>query len=289
MKKLLLILLTTCWASSFFAQNAANAKLLGRVTLAELQKPTFAQWYQPGYQNYQPHPGITAQLKPLNTPAITFTIVFGTWCGDSKYELPRFMKLLDQINVPSQKISLIAVDNVDSLYKQSPGAEDRGLYAFRVPVFIVYENGVELNRINESPVESLERDLLKILRKEAYTPNYTSYPLLGKWLQEGLLKDENINYAGLANQLRHKISSEGELNAAGYYWLHSGQEKAALTVFRMNAHLHPKSANVYDSLGDAFVKNGNKPKALAMYEQALKLDPNVEETRNKYKQLLTVQ
>jgi tetratricopeptide (TPR) repeat protein len=158
-----------------------------------------------------------------------------------------------------------------------------------VPTLIVYENGLELNRINESPVESLERDLLKILRKEAYTPNYHSYTYLNKWLKEGLLTDENVSYLGLANQIRHNISGESELNAAAYYLLNSGHEKAALTVFRINVALHPNSANVYDSLGDGYLKNGNKERALAFFEQALKLDPNVEETRNKYKKLLMIQ
>jgi tetratricopeptide (TPR) repeat protein len=71
--------------------------------------------------------------------------------------------------------------------------------------------------------------------------------------------------------------------------LNSGHEKAALSVFRINAALHPNSANVYDSVGDGYLKNGNKERALAFFEQALKLDPNVEETRNKYKKLLMIQ
>lgn len=288
MKKVLFATVFALLTTAFFAQNTPDSKLLGPVKASDFQQAPYAQWYNPGYQNYAPNPAIEAQLKQQNTASISIKIVFGSWCGDSKRELPRMMKLLDKINFPAQKISLIGVDNADSTYKQSPGREDRGLNVFRVPTFIVYENGVEINRINESPVESLERDLLKILRKEAYAPNYGSYAYLQQWFKEGLLSDENINYLGLANQIRHKISSEGELNAAGYYWLNSGNEKAALTVLRMNAALHPNSANVYDSLGDAQLKNGNKERAIAFFEQALKLNPEVQETRDKYKKLLTV-
>ena len=288
MKKVIFVTVFALLTTAFFAQNTPDPKLLGPVKVSDFQQAPYAQWYNPGYQNYAPNPAIEAQLKQQNTASISIKIVFGSWCGDSKRELPRMMKLLDKINFPAQKISLIGVDNADSTYKQSPGREDRGLNVFRVPTFIVYENGVEINRINESPVESLERDLLKILRKEAYAPNYGSYAYLQQWFKEGLLSDENINYLGLANQIRHKISSEGELNAAGYYWLNSGNEKAALTVLRMNAALHPNSANVYDSLGDAQLKNGNKERAIAFFEQALKLNPEVQETRDKYKKLLTV-
>ncbi|WP_169315736.1 thioredoxin family protein [Haliscomenobacter hydrossis] len=288
MKKVLFVPVFALLTTVFFAQNTPDPKLLGPVKASDFQQAPYAQWYNPGHQNYTPNPAIEAQLKQQNTASISIKIVFGSWCGDSKRELPRMMKLLNKINFPAQKITLIGVDNADSTYKQSPGREDRGLHVFRVPTFIVYENGVEINRINESPVESLERDLLKILRKETYAPNFGSYAYLQQWLKEGLLSDENINYMGLANQIRHKISSESELNAAGYYWLNSGNEKAALTVLRMNAALHPNSANVYDSLGDAQLKNGNKERAIVFFEQALKLNPEVQETRDKYKKLLTV-
>lgn len=276
-------------AAVTFAQNKPEPKLLGVVGVNALQQVPYASWYNPAYQNYTPNAGIVAQLKQQTTTSISIKIVFGTWCGDSKRELPRMIKVLDQLALPMAKVTLIAVDNADSTYKQSPGREDQGLFVFRVPTLIVYENGVELNRINESPVESLERDLLKILRKEAYTPNYQSYANLNKWLKEGLLIDENVSYLGLANQIRHKISGESELNAAAYYLLNAGHEKAALSVFRINATLHPNSANVFDSLGDGYLKNGNRERALACFEQSLKLDPNVEETRNKYKKLLMIQ
>lgn len=289
MKTFFLHTLFCLLATVTFAQSTPDPKLLGVVGLNALQQTPYAKWYNPGYQNYTPNRDIAAQLKLQNTTSISIKIVFGTWCGDSRRELPKMIKVLDQLALPAAKITLIAVDNADSTYKQSPGREDQGLFAFRVPTLIVYQNGVEISRINESPVESLERDLLKILRKEAYTPNYQSYTFLNKWLKEGLLADENINYLGLANQIRHKISGEGELNAAAYYLLNSGHEKAALSVFRINAALHPNSANVYDSLGDGYLKNGNKERALAFFEQALKLDPNVEETRNKYKKLLMIQ
>ena len=289
MKTIFLPTLFCLLAAFAFAQSTPEPKLLGVVGVNALQQASFSTWYNPGYQNYTINPTIEAQLKQQNTTSISIKIVFGSWCGDSKRELPRMMKILNQLNFPAQKITLVGVDNADSTYKQSPGREDLGLQVFRVPTFIVYENGVELNRINESPVESLERDLLKILRKESYAPNYYSYAYLNKWLKEGLFADENINYMGLANQLRHKISGESELNAAAYYWLNSGNPKAALTVFRINAALHPNSANVFDSLGDGYLKNGNKERALAFFEQALKLNPDVEETRNKYKKLLMIQ
>nr|WP_255459125.1 tetratricopeptide repeat protein [Mucilaginibacter sp. JXJ CY 39] len=47
----------------------------------------------------------------------------------------------------------------------------------------------------------------------------------------------------------------------------------AITIFEYNTHLFPQSGNVYDSLGEAYYKQGNKAKALVNYKQSLKLTP----------------
>jgi tetratricopeptide (TPR) repeat protein len=68
--------------------------------------------------------------------------------------------------------------------------------------------------------------------------------------------------------------AEFELNNAGYALL--GQEKFddAIEVFKLNVKLYPKSGNVYDSLGEAYLLAGNKDKAIENYEKSVKLDPN---------------
>ena len=51
---------------------------------------------------------------------------------------------------------------------------------------------------------------------------------------------------------------EGTLNGLGYTLLFSGQTQDAITVFQRNLQEYPKSANVYDSLGEAYMKAGQK-------------------------------
>jgi hypothetical protein len=58
------------------------------------------------------------------------------------------------------------------LYKQSPEHEEAGRKILRVPTLIIESGGHEWGRIIELPVVSLERDLLRILRKDGYIPNY---------------------------------------------------------------------------------------------------------------------
>jgi Flp pilus assembly protein TadD len=47
----------------------------------------------------------------------------------------------------------------------------------------------------------------------------------------------------------------------------------AIRVFQLNVELHPQSWNVYDSLGEAFMKNGDKAAAIQNYTKSLDLNP----------------
>jgi CubicO group peptidase (beta-lactamase class C family) len=66
---------------------------------------------------------------------------------------------------------------------------------------------------------------------------------------------------------------EGTLNGLGYTLLFSGQTQDAIAVFQRNVQEYPKSANVYDSLGEAYMKAGQKDLAIQNYEMSLKLNP----------------
>jgi len=83
----------------------------------------------------------------------------GTWCSDSRREVPNFYKILDKLNYPDNKITLINVDRK----KNGIEIDVSKLNIELVPTFIVYRNNTEIGRIIETPNESLERDLLKIL------------------------------------------------------------------------------------------------------------------------------
>lgn len=89
------------------------------------------------------------------------TIVWGTWCGDSRLHVPHFYKLLKDAEFPEEQITLIEVERDK---KVPPGAADH-LNIERVPTFIIFEADKELGRIVEQPEETLEKDLLELLAK----------------------------------------------------------------------------------------------------------------------------
>ena len=269
---------------ALLAQNA-EPKLLGVTSEADLKKEPYAAWYVKNYDDYQPNQSLILTLKSIPLSNWAVKIFYGTWCGDTKREMPRMMKVLDQIGFPKSKITLIALDNQGDMYKKSPTYEEKGLSVYRVPVFIFYENNKEIARINELPVESTERDLLRILKKQVYVPNYAAHAVVNNWLKQGLLSDENLSAAGMARQVKSVVISEGELNACGYVLMARKEMQEAINLFRINANLFPKSVNCFDSLAEAYLKMGNKTRAIATYEQALELDPTNKTTAEKLEKL----
>ena len=67
--------------------------------------------------------------------------------------------------------------------------------------------------------------------------------------------------------------SEGELNTLGYKYMGEGSLEKALAVFDINVKAYPKAFNVYDSRGEAYLKKGDKKKAIADYKRSVELNP----------------
>lgn len=68
--------------------------------------------------------------------------------------------------------------------------------------------------------------------------------------------------------------SEGALNSLGYSLYRKGYKAPAIRVFEWNVAAHPQSANVHDSLGEAYLGAGRRDDARRSYQNALRLDPS---------------
>ncbi len=67
--------------------------------------------------------------------------------------------------------------------------------------------------------------------------------------------------------------NEGQLNQLGYNLMGTQRVKDAIEVFKLNVEDYPQSANAYDSLGEAYLKDGDKELALKNYRRAVELNP----------------
>lgn len=67
--------------------------------------------------------------------------------------------------------------------------------------------------------------------------------------------------------------AEERLNQLGYTLMNEQKYPEAIAVLKLNVELYPQSSNVYDSLGEAYMKSGNKELAIQNYKKSLELDP----------------
>ena len=150
MKKVIYFV-TLLFSSFTFATTSPYS---GEITAEDLlaQYPAFAK----EYKNYSPSEDDLNTIKTLSGKQVL--VFLGTWCHDSKREVPRLLKLLDGSGVKLGSLQLIAVGydklDPDGLAKQ---------YDLRYsPTFIVSSNGKELLRMIEKPKHSIAMDLTRL-------------------------------------------------------------------------------------------------------------------------------
>ena len=111
--------------------------------------------FQDNYEEYQSG----NLLDPALFRDIEIYVLFGTWCHDSQREVPRFLQLLNSLNIQENYIHLIGLN----FLKNEPLDRGKHFQIKKTPTFVFLRNQKEIGRIVEMPEISLEADLLKIL------------------------------------------------------------------------------------------------------------------------------
>ncbi|QEC42701.1 thioredoxin family protein [Pseudobacter ginsenosidimutans] len=244
-----------------------NPDLYGQTTEEGLQQAPFSNWYLPQYNSYTPDSSVLAALRP-ELRNKTMQIFMATWCGDSKREVPRMLKLLHLCGVPPTAIGIINTGRGDHDYKQSPTHEERGKNIHRVPTFIVYQNGKEINRIVESPVQSLEKDLLSILHREAYVPKYLGAAWMLQWHSHADWQQHEHDSTILAGDLKKLVLNRSELDGLGKVQLSLQEINKALFTLKLNLMLFPEEPLALRSFSKALLRKGDTVAANHYLEKA---------------------
>lgn len=106
-------------------------------------EPSFT-WYKNGVDAYKPHPKLMAALEKSDS-TLHFLVFGGTWCDDTQFILPRFLKALANSNFPDTAITIFGVDRTKKTIGDIAGA----FQITHVPTIIVMKNGIEAGRVVE--------------------------------------------------------------------------------------------------------------------------------------------
>lgn len=79
------------------------------------------------------------------------------------------------------------------------------------------------------------------------------------------------------NSIEKYLVYEEEFNAIAYNLLERKRIKEAIDVLKLSIKIFKESANLYDSLGEMYLLQGNKKLALENYKRSVELNPNNEE------------
>ena len=160
----------------FSCNNSINKKnsepeeytdIIGIFERKELSNNPHAEWFKQNYSDYNLDKKTLDKLKPLFED-IEITVFMGTWCSDSRKEIPVFFKLIDKLRINENSIELIGM----TLEKTTPDSLELNQNLINVPTFIFKKDGKEINRIVEFPLETIEKDILEILTTNNYQNPY---------------------------------------------------------------------------------------------------------------------
>ena len=141
--------------------------IIGVFERKELSNNPHAEWFNQNYSDYNLDKKTLDKLKPLFED-IEITVFMGTWCSDSRKEIPVFFKLIDKLRINENSIELIGM----TLEKTTPDSLELNQNLINVPTFIFKKDGKEINRIVEFPLETIEKDILEILTTNNYQNPY---------------------------------------------------------------------------------------------------------------------
>ena len=141
--------------------------IIGVFERKELSNNPHAEWFNQNYSDYNLDKETLNKLKPLFKD-IEITVFMGTWCSDSRKEIPVFFKLIDKLRINENSIELIGM----TLEKTTPDSLELDQNLINVPTFIFKKDGKEINRIVEFPLETIEKDILEILTTNNYQNPY---------------------------------------------------------------------------------------------------------------------
>ena len=152
MKKTFLSIIFALFSMILFAQdhfetireNENSIILKGLITRDDIIKHNPGNWFASNQQGYTPNATALEALKKYGS-SIHIIAFVGTWCGDTKFILPKFYSIAETAGFPQANLTVIGVDR----NKKTLNNLSEALNVINVPTFIVMKEGKELGRVVE--------------------------------------------------------------------------------------------------------------------------------------------
>ena len=143
-------------------------------------------------------------------------------------------------------------------------------------------NQKSLSRLQENHQDhGLDDIFVAIERKKGDEPPPSKDDLVNLIIRQGTAEAMPILLKFRAAYPDSLLFDENVLNWLGYHFLYWwGREKEAIEVFKLNTEAFPESANAYDSLGEAYVNDGQTDLAIENYKKSLELNPDNNNAKN---------
>ncbi len=180
-----------------------------------------------------------------------------------------------------------SIVKADSITIYSHGGGINGFSSFITRIEADKKLIVVLNNIGSAPSLQISTNITKILYGDDY--DFPKKPISAHIL--AVIYEEGIDsavetYIALKEEESESFTfNEGELNWLGYYLLGKERIDDAIKIFNLNIKEYPKSSNVYDSMGEAYMIKGNSEKAIEYYKKSVELNPQNNNGFDKLKEL----
>ena len=216
-------------------------------------------------------------------------------------DVPRWIEMLEQILEGENPVNnIILSDCYEVFSRELMNSHLNYIRKLWNSVKALESEGKTLQEIQDQL--SLEKDFAFVKEMQVYKnmgdnwirPQHEMhvrlFSLQGKILASEIIKDggpESLQAS--LNKLKKAGSDiyfdEISIDRIGHEWVNMGNVSEAIEVYKLNVEAFPRSFRVFNSLGEAYMKNGDKINAKKNFEKSLELNPQNGNARKILEQL----
>jgi hypothetical protein len=230
----------------FFVVNQDNT---GEVILSKDSRSWGSFWYVPDHDLFRAK--ITLKEIPM-TEMLT-------------YDFQNLTKTSAELvlNWEKKQFPVRIEFDVDAIVMANAVEELKGPVGFNWQGYASAANYALANKVN------YDQAMGWIDRAIQINPNFVTLSTKSKLLKAtgNTTQSDSLMHEAVA------LGNENELNNFGYQLMNDKLYDRAIEVFILNTQKHPKSANTFDSLGEAYATKGDKKNAILNFKRSLSLNP----------------